>query len=87
MTTGIAAVEEWLHQQEPDFGDIDPDLDLIEAGLVNSIQAVELLVVIERAGGAKIDRREVEADHFRSLRAIAEKFFAQTSEPTSSTPS
>jgi acyl carrier protein len=75
---GWREVEAWVVDQQ-DTGSRQPDLafdvDLFETGILTSLQVVELLVVIERAGGRKVDRMEIEPDDFRSLGALRQKFF------------
>lgn len=66
----------WVYEQNPDVEEIDPDLDLFDTRLVNSLSLIEFVVVIERASGQVIDRRQIKTDDFRSLRTIQEKYFA-----------
>lgn len=76
--TGWHEVAQWILDQRDDAaepGRLDSDLDLFEAGVLTSLQVIELLVVIERAGGQKIDRMEIHPDNFRTLRSIQRKFF------------
>ncbi|OXM49675.1 hypothetical protein [Amycolatopsis alba] len=75
---GWREVEAWIiDQQDTDSrrAELEPDLDLFETGILTSLQVVELHVVIERAGGQKVDRMQIEPDNFRSLEAIQRKFF------------
>jgi methoxymalonate biosynthesis acyl carrier protein len=48
-----------------------PDTDLIESGLLDSLQLVELLVQIEQSFGLRIALEEVEFDDLRSVTRIA----------------
>ena len=47
------------------------DADLIESGLLDSLQLVELLVQIEQSFGLRIALEEVEFDDLRSVTRIA----------------
>ena len=48
-----------------------PDTDLIESGLLDSMQIVELLLQIEQQFGLRIDLERVEFDDLRSVSRIA----------------
>jgi acyl carrier protein len=48
-----------------------PDADLIESGLLDSMQLVELLVQIEQQFGLRIELERVEIDDLRSVSRIA----------------
>lgn len=77
-SAGWHEVERWvLDQQDTRDGrdSLEADLDLFETGILTSLQAIELLVVIERAGGEKVDRMSIEPDDFRTLRAMRQRFF------------
>ncbi len=49
----------------------DPDTDLIESGLLDSMKLVELLVQIEQQFGLRIELEQIEIDDLRSVRGIA----------------
>jgi acyl carrier protein len=48
-----------------------PDTDLIDSGLLDSLQLVELLVQIEQNFGLRIALEQVEFDDLRSVTRIA----------------
>jgi acyl carrier protein len=77
MADGIAAVKQWILEQNHEVSDLAREEDLFLAGLISSIQIVEMLVVIENNGGRRVNRKTLEPDNFRSLRAIEEKFFSE----------
>ncbi|MFE0104518.1 acyl carrier protein [Streptomyces sp. NPDC059009] len=77
----------WIYEQNPDFEDIDPDLDLFDTRLVNSLSLIEFVVVIERASGQVIDRRQIKTEDFQTLRTIQEKFFAEPAESATASAS
>lgn len=70
----------WIYEQNPDVEDIDPDLDLFDTRLVNSLSLIEFVVVIEKASGQVIDRRQLKTEDFQTLRTIQEKFFGGAAE-------
>ena len=48
-----------------------PELDLIAAGLLDSLVFVDLLVQLEHEFGVQIDLDDLEVDNFRSIASIA----------------
>jgi acyl carrier protein len=48
-----------------------PDTDLLEAGILDSLQFVELLVQLERRFGLRIKINDIELDDLRTLARIA----------------
>lgn len=50
----------------------DPDTDLIEEGLLDSLMLVELIVHLEEHYGIAVELDDLELDHFRSLRRLSE---------------
>jgi methoxymalonate biosynthesis acyl carrier protein len=63
-----------LHIEVP-----SPDTDLIESGLLDSLQLVELLLNIEQDFGCRIPVDEVELDDLRSLGRLARLVASRTS--------
>jgi acyl carrier protein len=56
-----------------DPADIDPDEPLVKEGLgLDSIDILELAVMLERTYGVKIDSKEIGKKAFASLRALAQ---------------
>jgi acyl carrier protein len=58
----------------------DPDRDLIEGSVLDSLAVVELLFEIERALNVQLALDEMEIDDFRSVRRIA-RFAASRADP------
>ena len=58
----------------------DDDIDLLDSGLLDSLQLVELLVEIESEFGKKIPIDVIELDDLRSLTRIARLVSAEASE-------
>ena len=48
------------------------DTDLLEAGLLDSLTFVDLLLCLEQEFGARVSLEELEIDNFRSIEKIAE---------------
>lgn len=49
----------------------DPDLDLLESGLIDSLSLVELMANIERELSLRIELEKLDLDDFRSVRSLA----------------
>ena len=50
----------------------DPDADLLEGGLLDSLALVELLFAIEQELGIVVPAERLEIEHFRTLARLAE---------------
>jgi acyl carrier protein len=61
-----ALFDEALHIEVP-----SPDTDLIDSGLLDSLQLVQLLLQIEERMGTRIPLDEVELDDLRSVARLA----------------
>jgi methoxymalonate biosynthesis acyl carrier protein len=49
----------------------DPDEDVIDSGMLDSLGLIELLVEVEREFGIQLDLEELDIDDFRTPRRIA----------------
>jgi len=50
----------------------DPDTDLVQSGLLDSLALVELLVAVEQEFAITFSPEELEIESFRSLKALTE---------------
>ncbi|MFI1980792.1 hypothetical protein, partial [Streptomyces wedmorensis] len=64
---GIRGVQDWILALNPDLTEVDTDADLFESGLIQSLQLVQLVLVIEDARGERLDRSTLRPDDLRSL--------------------
>ena len=48
------------------------DTDLVDAGLLDSLQFVQLLLQLEEDFGMHVAMEDLDIDHFRSIRSIAD---------------
>ncbi len=69
------AIVALIQERHPDIVDVDPAEDLIETRLIDSLQFVEVIVILEDTLGQEIDVATLSVDDFRSLNAIAHRFF------------
>ncbi len=72
--TGDLALD-FLLARRPDLGTIDPDYDLIDNRVLDSLGFVNFLYVLEEQTGREITLDQVSAEDFRTLRRIRERFF------------
>ena len=61
-----ALLLEHLHVDVP-----SPDVDLLESGVLDSLQLVELLLLVEQHFGRRIPIETIELDDLRSLERLA----------------
>jgi hypothetical protein len=75
-TDHLEQVRAWLRVRNPDAGEIDLDLDLIDSGLVSSLAFPEFLIFLESLVGREIPLRPETAVSFRTLRGIRDAVLA-----------
>ncbi|MGW1838142.1 acyl carrier protein [Streptomyces sp. BBFR2] len=68
-------VVDFLLERRPDLGTIDPDYDLIDNRVLDSLGFVNFLYVLEEQSGREISLDQVSPEDFRTLRRIRERFF------------
>jgi acyl carrier protein len=80
QTTGttIDDVKQWILARHENRTDIEPDEDLIETRLVDSLAFVEFVFVIEQASGEEIDMESLDIEDVRTLAAIEKQFLTVT---------
>ena len=87
MTTELqllaAQMIDGLHLEDLRPADIDPDAPLFAGGLgLDSIDALELAVVIERHYGVRIADAEIGKQAFASLRSLHQHIHAKLTAPS-----
>ncbi|GAA2573765.1 phosphopantetheine-binding protein [Actinomadura fulvescens] len=71
---GIAFIVDYLLTKRPDLGSIDPDLDLIESRVLDSLGFVNFLYALEEHTGREISLDQVSPEDFRTVNRIAKRF-------------
>ncbi|WP_431947435.1 phosphopantetheine-binding protein [Micromonospora marina] len=74
MERGIEAVVKYLKDRHPEIGALDPDQDLIDSRILDSLAFVEFIVKLEEITGAQIDVDSLTRDDIRTLRRIERRF-------------
>jgi uncharacterized protein (TIGR03083 family) len=64
----------WVLSRHPELTDLDPDLDLIETRLIDSLSFVEFVFHVEQVSGRPIDMDSVDIEDFRTLRRIEHRY-------------
>jgi acyl carrier protein len=77
MTTLDDEVTAFLLARRPELTELAPDLDLVEAQVIDSLGFMALLVLLEDRTGRTIDLDTVTRDDFRTLARIRERFLTQ----------
>lgn len=79
MTTqsppGFDLVLDYLRAKRPDLPSIDPELDLIENRILDSLGFIDFLYLLEESTGKQITLDSVSAEDFRTLNRIKARFF------------
>ncbi|MFF4604960.1 acyl carrier protein [Streptomyces sp. NPDC001339] len=70
MEDKLTSLREWLGGLHEEPVDIQDDTDLVESGLVTSLQFVQMVIEIERLHGQKLDPGVINIESMRTLRAI-----------------
>lgn len=73
--SGADLVLEFLLARRPELAAIDPDFDLIDNRVLDSLGFVNFLYVLEEQTGREITLDQVSPEDFRTLRRIRERFF------------
>lgn len=70
MTPEIAEVKRWLLERKPEVGDLDPDFDLIDNRVIDSLSFLDFVFFLEELTGRELQATAETVHHFRTLRAI-----------------
>lgn len=69
-TQQMDQIKSWLLAKKPELQDIDPDFDLIENRVIDSLGFIEFVLFLEEVRGREIELHAGSADVFRTLRSI-----------------
>jgi D-alanine--poly(phosphoribitol) ligase subunit 2 len=73
VTEGLRQIfEETFHLDTP-----APDVDLVETGILDSFQLVELLVQLEKKFGVQVDIEDLDLDDLRTIERIGANVLAK----------
>ena len=76
MSPEVETIAAWIRCLHPELVEVDPDLDLIETRLIDSLAFAEYLIRVEQLAAAPIDADTLNVDDFRTLRRLERAFFA-----------
>ena len=67
-----AAIREWLQENVTGGREVSDDEQLIENGVLTSLQTVELVMFLEDRFGVTVEDEELDEENFASVRTIAD---------------
>ena len=67
-----AAIREWLQENVTGGREVSDDEQLIENGVLTSLQTVELVMFLEDRFGITVEDEELDEETFASVRTIAD---------------
>ncbi len=71
----LARIRTWLREQNADHhGEIDPDLDLVASGLLDSLKTMNLVVLIEQLRNQPIALEDMSIERLKTLSLIRQNF-------------
>lgn len=79
-TQATKRLEEWFLAKNRQYEGIDPDLDLIENRVVDSLSFVEFVFFLGQLTQTPIDVQNIDIDDFRTLRRIGAKYLQAAGE-------
>lgn len=74
VPTPLQRLEQWILDKNPQYTEIDPDLDLIENRLVDSLAFAEFVYLLGRLTEVPVDVQNLDIEDFRTLRRVADKY-------------
>jgi len=75
MTNNTLQIKNWLLSKSPETTDFDEDYNIVEGGILDSLQFLELVYLIEHLSGHNVDISQVGISDFLTLKTIEAKFF------------
>jgi acyl carrier protein len=69
------AIHDFLCRDRREITKIDPDMDLLDSRVLDSLRFMNLILMIEQLTGKEVPLDRTTADDFRSIRRIQLRFF------------
>ena len=66
----LASIKDWLLSRKPELADLDPDFDLIENRVIDSLSFLEFVFFLEELTGRELQTTAETVNAFRSLHSI-----------------
>ena len=81
----LAKLGQWLAEQGNRMGEVPPaDADLFEAGYIDSLGLIRLILFVETLRGAPVEGDLMRPQNFDSLHRIVQTFFTDATMPVGS---
>ena len=71
-------IKSWLLAKNPEMQDIDPDFDIIENRVIDSLGFTEFILFLEEVSGREIQLFTESVNAFRTLRSIQDNIINST---------
>ena len=71
-------IKSWLLAKNPEIQDIDPDFDIIENRVIDSLGFTEFILFLEEVSGREIQLFTESVNAFRTLRSIQDNIINST---------
>lgn len=75
MSDPIARIRQFINDKQDEPGDFADGDDLIEGGLVDSLQFVDFVLLVSELSGREIPLDDIDIERFRTLDAIRAAYF------------
>ena len=76
MSTALAPIISWIRIKRPAFVGQDLDLDLISNRVIDSLDFMELILLLEDITEQEIDMETLDVKTLRTLRGIQDNFLS-----------
>lgn len=70
VTEQMEKIVAWLRAKKPHAPQLDPDLDLIQGRVIDSLIYIEFIFFLEELSGYELQSHAENANRFRTLRSI-----------------
>lgn len=71
-------IKAWLLAKKPEIQDIDPDFDIIENRVIDSLSFTEFILFLEEVSGREVQIYTESVNAFRTLRSIQDNIINGT---------
>jgi acyl carrier protein len=71
----LSVLRQRILDNNPGLEEVAYDADLMEQGLINSLQFISFLMLIEELRAQEVPEDEVQIERFKSLNVIYDNFF------------
>ena len=74
----ISQLKLWIEDRRPDSAAVELDTNLIQEGILDSIEMINFILYVEELRGSEIPEAFVRPEYFYSLRTVYQTFLSET---------